>query len=147
MRDARPAPGHRLFLRLDFMSDLAVPRRPHMVAAIRALFALMVLATVAVLSGDNATAQIAQPPTAKPEMRESCPGLIASQRPRATPASLRLARNADEIRVNYIGHSTFLIESPQGVRIATEYNDYVKPSALPDIATLNPAQNKHYPDR
>ena len=94
------------------------------------------------------TAQLAQPPAAtKPEMNESCPGLIARNRPRATPASLRLALNADQIRVNYIGHSTFLIESPQGVRIATDYNDYVRPTVLPDIATMNHAHTTHYTDR
>jgi L-ascorbate metabolism protein UlaG (beta-lactamase superfamily) len=95
-----------------------------------------------------AAAQLAQPPAAtKPEMNESCPGLIARNRPRATPASLRLALNADQIRVNYVGHSTFLIESPQGVRIATDYNDYVKPAVLPDIATMNHAHTTHYTDR
>ena len=80
-------------------------------------------------------------------MNESCPGLIARNRPRATPASLRLALNADQIRVNYVGHSTFLIESPQGVRIATDYNDYVRPAVLPDIATMNHAHTTHYTDR
>jgi L-ascorbate metabolism protein UlaG (beta-lactamase superfamily) len=95
-----------------------------------------------------AVAQLGQPPAAtKPEMNESCPGLIARNQPRATPASLRLALNADQIRVNYVGHSTFLIESPQGVRIATDYNDYVKPMALPDIATMNHAHTTHYTDR
>jgi L-ascorbate metabolism protein UlaG (beta-lactamase superfamily) len=95
-----------------------------------------------------ATAQIAQPPAAtKPEMNESCPGLIARNQPRATPASLRLALNPDQIRVNYVGHSTFLIESPQGVRIATDYNDYVRPSVLPDIVTMNHAHTTHYTDR
>jgi L-ascorbate metabolism protein UlaG (beta-lactamase superfamily) len=118
-----------------------------MVAAIRILSALTMLAFTLVLGAGRADAQVAQPPAAKPEMRESCPGLIASQRPRATPASLRLALNADEIRVNYIGHSTFLIESPQGVRVATDYNDYVKPQALPDIVTMNHAHSTHYTDR
>ena len=60
---------------------------------------------------------------------------------------MRLALNADQIRVNYIGHSTFMIESPQGVRIATDYNDYVRPAALPDIATMNHAHTTHYTDR
>jgi L-ascorbate metabolism protein UlaG (beta-lactamase superfamily) len=95
-----------------------------------------------------AVAQLGQPPAAtKPEMNESCPGLIARNQPRATPASLRLALNADQIRVNYVGHSTFLIESPQGVRIATDYNDYVRPAVLPDIATMNHAHTTHYTDR
>jgi L-ascorbate metabolism protein UlaG (beta-lactamase superfamily) len=119
-----------------------------MVRLIRLLVAFTEISSFAVLIvATPATAQIAQPPAAKPEMRESCPGLIASRQPRATPALLRLARNADEIRVNYIGHSTFLIESPQGVRIATDYNDYVKPQALPDIVTMNHAHSTHYTDR
>ena len=105
------------------------------------------LAAATLAIATPATAQVAQPPAAKPEMTQSCPGLIASQRPRLTPASLRLALNADQIRVNYVGHSTFLIESPQGVRIATDYNDYVKSTALPDIATMNHAHTTHYTDR
>ena len=113
---------------------------------IRTLMMLVVLAGIAALRIEPAIAQIAQPPAAKPEMNESCPGLIARNRPRATPASLRLALNADEVRVNYIGHSTFMIESPQKVRIATDYNDYVKPAALPDIATMNHAHTTHYTD-
>src|SRR5262245_62507568 len=118
-----------------------------MCSAARLLIAM--LASAAVLSFFTpAAAQLAQPPAAtKPEMNESCPGLIAREQPRATPASLRLALNPDQIRVNYIGHSTFMIESPQGVRIATDYNDYVKPAALPDIVTMNHAHSTHYTDR
>jgi L-ascorbate metabolism protein UlaG (beta-lactamase superfamily) len=84
---------------------------------------------------------------AKPEMRENCPGLIASDAPRVIPAALRLAAlNPDQVRITYVGHSTFLIESPQGVRIATDYNDYVRPLARPDIATMNHAHETHYTD-
>ncbi len=114
---------------------------------VHVLSVLMAFAAATLAAATPAAAQIAQPPAAtKPEMNESCPGLIARDRPRATPASLRLALNADEIRVNYIGHSTFMIESPQKVRIATDYNDYVRPTALPDIATMNHAHTTHYTD-
>src|SRR5262245_1829240 len=62
----------------------------------------------------------------KPEMHDSCPGFVASNRPRVIPAAFRLAAlNADQVRITYAGHSTFLIESPKLVRIATDYNDYV----------------------
>ena len=88
-----------------------------------------------------------QAPAPKPEMVENCPGLVASQRPRLMPAAFRLARNADEVRITYVGHSTFLIESPQLVRIATDYNDYVRPTLLPDIVTMNHAHSSHYTDR
>src|SRR5215218_4534164 len=129
------------------MSDLA-GRRPPVASLARTLFVLMALPAAALAFTKPAATQIAPPPAAtKPEMNESCPGLIARNGPRATPAALRLALNADEIRVNYIGHSTFMIESPQRVRIATDYNDYVKPAALPDIATMNHAHTTHYTDR
>jgi L-ascorbate metabolism protein UlaG (beta-lactamase superfamily) len=94
----------------------------------------------------GAVAQV-QAPAQKPQMVENCPGLVASNRPRATPAALRLALNADQVRFTYVGHSTFLIESPQLVRIATDYNDYVRSPILPDIVTMNHAHSTHYTDR
>lgn len=90
----------------------------------------------------------AQP--AKPEMRENCPGLVASRSPlfrRASfdPTSLKLAAlAADQVRITFVGHATFLLESPQLVRIATDYNDYVRPNVLPDIVTMNHAHSTHY---
>jgi L-ascorbate metabolism protein UlaG (beta-lactamase superfamily) len=87
-------------------------------------------------------------PGGKPEMRESCPGLVASDRPRAVPAAFQLAALADgQVRITYSGHSTFLLESPRLVRIATDYNDYVRPPVLPDIITMNHAHSTHYTDR
>jgi L-ascorbate metabolism protein UlaG (beta-lactamase superfamily) len=104
-------------------------------------------AAVAAVAGMSlpAMAQPAAPaPQAKPEMTESCPGLVAS-RPRPTLAALRLAAlAADQVRLTYAGHSTFLIESPQLVRIATDYNDWVKPPLVPDIATMNHAHSTHF---
>jgi len=88
----------------------------------------------------------AEAPAQKPQMVENCPGLVASNRPRVTPASLRLALNADQVRFTYVGHSTFLIESPQLVRIATDYNDYVRSPVLPDIVTMNHAHTSHFTD-
>ncbi|MGB6418555.1 MAG: MBL fold metallo-hydrolase [Pseudolabrys sp.] len=78
-------------------------------------------------------------------MTQSCPGLVAVRPPFAEPAALRLvALERDQVRISYVGHSTFLIESPQLVRIATDYNDYVRPTVLPDIATMNHAHSTHY---
>ena len=90
----------------------------------------------------------AQAPAAKPEMLENCPGLVATRPPALTPAAFTpTALNADQVRLTYIGHSTFLIESPRLVRIATDYNDYVKPPVLPDIVTMNHAHSTHFTDR
>jgi L-ascorbate metabolism protein UlaG (beta-lactamase superfamily) len=93
----------------------------------------------------QAAAQGAAPPASKPEMTASCPGLIAARSPLVQSAALHFAAlEHDQVRVSYIGHSTFLIESPQLVRIATDYNDYVRPPVLPDIATMNHAHSSHY---
>ncbi len=75
---------------------------------------------------------------------ESCPGLVAQRMPFVQPAAFRLAAlEHDQVRITYIGHATFLIESPQLVRIATDYNDYVRPPVMPDIVTMNHAHPTH----
>jgi L-ascorbate metabolism protein UlaG (beta-lactamase superfamily) len=113
-------------------------------------FAGLIIVLVAVLAlaayGGLARAQTSVP-AAKPEMTEACPGLVAANRPRVIPASFDLAAlESDQVRLTYVGHATFLIESPQFVRIATDYNDYVRPPVLPDIATMNHAHDTHYTD-
>jgi L-ascorbate metabolism protein UlaG (beta-lactamase superfamily) len=86
-------------------------------------------------------------PAPPPEATRTCPGLVAQDRPHPTPASFKLAAlNPDQVRLTYVGHATFLIESPQLVRIATDYNDYVRPPVLPDIITMNHAHDTHYTD-
>ena len=109
-------------------------------------FAAAAVAAIFVL-GQRAGAQAPQAPATKPEMMENCPGLVAAKEPRVMPASFRNALNEDQVRISYSGHSTFLIESPQLVRIATDYNDYVRPPVLPDIVTMNHAHDTHFTDR
>ncbi len=109
----------------------------------------VVAAALALAAGPAAAQTVAPPapkPDAKPEMQQSCPGLVAS-RPSLIPAAFRLAAlQSDQVRITYIGHSTFLLESPQLVRIATDYNDYIRPPVLPDIVTMNHAHSSHYSD-
>jgi L-ascorbate metabolism protein UlaG (beta-lactamase superfamily) len=86
---------------------------------------------------------------APPTMTESCPGLVAEGAPwrDVRPAAFKPATGAaDEVRLTFIGHATFLIESPHGVKIATDYNDYVRPRVVPDIVTMNHAHGTHYTD-
>jgi L-ascorbate metabolism protein UlaG (beta-lactamase superfamily) len=71
---------------------------------------------------------------------EACPGLVASRDPLFSRAALR----QDEVGLTFVGHATFLIETPQGVRIATDYNDGARPSVTPDIATMNKAHSTHF---
>ncbi len=86
-------------------------------------------------------AQAPAPRPGKPEMAaEFCPGMVAGGPARVRPAALA----PDQARLTYIGHSTFLIESAKLVRIATDYNDYVKPPVTPDIVTMNRAHSTHF---
>ena len=112
------------------------------------LFAVLaVLAALPIASAQGQSTPAQPKPEAKPEMMENCPGMVAGQQPRAIPAAFNLAALAgDQVRISYSGHSTFLIESPQGVKIATDYNDYVKPPVTPDIVTMNHAHSTHYTD-
>ena len=113
-----------------------------------ALGLLFLLPLTPALSAPVFAQGVAPADPAKPEMRASCPGLVARNRPPFVPAGMRLAAlKEDEARITYIGHSTFLIESPKLVRIATDYNDYVKPPVLPDIATMNHAHSTHFTNR
>lgn len=60
------------------------------------------------------------------------------------PTVWRAALQPDEVRLTFIGHATFLIESPKGVTIETDYNDYVRSGIVPTIATMNKAHSTHY---
>src|SRR5215475_1514668 len=112
----------------------------------------VLLVTFAAMVALWAAPSFAQTPSpqdapSKPEMNTGCPGLVATERPRVIPAAFKLAALApDQVRITYVGHATFLIESPQLVRIATDYNDYVKPIVVPDIVTMNHAHSTHYSD-
>lgn len=70
---------------------------------------------------------------------------VASNRPVVRFASMKSGPlAANEARITFIGHATFLIESASGVRMVTDFNDYVRPAALPDIATMNRAHTTHF---
>lgn len=81
---------------------------------------------------------------AQDSQRSECLAM-ASAPPRATPVSLRrLAAKADEVAITYAGHSTYYIDTPGGVRIATDYNGTYRTGRLPDVATMNRAHGTHY---
>src|SRR5215510_5550989 len=109
---------------------------------------LPMVAAFVVASASQLPAQQPAPPVPPTsELADRCPGLVASDTPRVIPAAFPTALAGDQVRITYAGHSTFLIESPRLVRIATDYNDYVRSPVLPDIVTMNHAHSTHYTDR
>lgn len=50
------------------------------------------------------------------------------------------------VDLTYLGHASFLIESPAGVTAVTDYNGFIRPPFIPDIVTMNNAHPSHYTD-
>jgi L-ascorbate metabolism protein UlaG (beta-lactamase superfamily) len=120
------------------MAKLAALLRPAL-ASLAAAFALLMLAP------ETVGAQT--PPAVQRDDRPSCPGLVARSAPRVMQAAFRpAALTPHEVRITYLGHSSFLLESPQLVRIVTDYNGYNVPPMLPDVVTMNHAHTSHYTD-
>ena len=73
------------------------------------------------------------------------PGRPAIEPVRFVPGGIELAQTGrEQVRLTFVGHATFVIESPKSVSIVTDYNDYVRPDIVPDIATMNIAHDTHF---
>lgn len=65
-----------------------------------------------------------------------------AQAPAQNPAPSAVPQN--HMRITFIGHSTFEIETPEGARAQTDYNDYVQGGRLPHIVTMNNSHDSHF---
>jgi L-ascorbate metabolism protein UlaG (beta-lactamase superfamily) len=74
--------------------------------------------------------------------RAACTGVVADGGPRLWHA----AAGEKAAALTYLGHASFLIESPEGVRIVTDYNGIHRAKVTPDIVTMNNAHSTHYTD-
>ena len=48
------------------------------------------------------------------------------------------------VTITYAGHSTYVIETPAGVRIATDFSGRYGANPLPRVVTMNKAHSTHY---
>lgn len=63
------------------------------------------------------------------------------------PGLVRVALpEAGTVRLTFLGHSSFLIETPEGATAVTDYNGLIGPPATPHIVTMNNAHETHYTD-
>jgi L-ascorbate metabolism protein UlaG (beta-lactamase superfamily) len=87
---------------------------------------------------------------AQPAPRDSECLAMAQRPPHATPVSLRLAATkplaakTEDVTITYAGHSTYYIDTPGGVRIATDFSGAYTTGRLPDVVTMNRAHSTHY---
>lgn len=51
-----------------------------------------------------------------------------------------------EVRIRFVGHSTFLIESADGNLVATDYAGFAGFDVIPNVVTMNNAHETHYTD-
>lgn len=64
---------------------------------------------------------------------------------RVQPAAFQVtALEADEVKISYVAHSTFRIETPAGIVAATDYNGNAGAGPVPTLVTMNRAHSSHY---
>ncbi len=110
----------------------------------------------AALIGGPAVAQEApaqRPPSHCIAFVENTPGLQAipvalTDAPR--PVDYRSDVPPDTVRISYIDHAMFLIQTPGGLSAITDYSGFIGPADfVPDVVTMNHAHGTHwtaYPD-
>jgi L-ascorbate metabolism protein UlaG (beta-lactamase superfamily) len=72
---------------------------------------------------------------------------IAGAEPKLVPAAFRQAAlPAGAVKLTFLGHSSFWIESAAGATAVTDFNGMILPPGIPDIVTMNNAHSTHYTD-
>jgi L-ascorbate metabolism protein UlaG (beta-lactamase superfamily) len=72
---------------------------------------------------------------------------IAGAEPKLVPAAWQQAAlPPGAVRLTFLGHSSFWIESAAGATAVTDFNGTILPPKIPDIVTMNNAHSTHYTD-
>ena len=70
---------------------------------------------------------------------------IANAVPNVVYANFTPVQAEEEtVTITYAGHSTYIIETPGGIRIATDFSGAYGADPLPDIVTMNKAHGTHF---
>lgn len=64
--------------------------------------------------------------------------------PASGAPALTLAQVQEDVVITFVGHSTFQIDTPGGISIATDFNGWLRTSRTPDVVTMNKAHSSHY---
>lgn len=81
----------------------------------------------------------------------SCAGMAEAPAFRPHPYFVRAAAGpaapavpSGSLRIRYVGHASFEVESPAGAIVQTDYNDYTRSQRVPHIVTMNNAHDSHF---
>ena len=108
------------------------------------LLLIPLIAILAVFVAPRASRAQAEAPVSQCQMiARSLPSVTFASFSAKTALQVQTKAN-EEVRITYVGHSTFFIETPAGVKIATDYNGWFKPPSLPTVVTMNKAHSSHY---
>ncbi|TCA09330.1 MBL fold metallo-hydrolase [Rhizobium leguminosarum] len=108
-------------------------------------YLVLAIACLAAFAAPNlAGAQEQRPPVSQCQA-------IAQTIPKVTFASfsgalplMPAASEGEDVKLTFLGHSTFAIETPGGIVIATDYNGWYRPATMPDVVTMNKAHSTHF---
>jgi len=115
--------------------------------------ALWPLAALFAVAAGLAPAQDNRRPSHCIALVENTPGLEVIQKAAYTPqvaipADFRAPLEDFTVRISYIDHAMFLIQTPGGFTVVTDYNGFIGPADLvPDVVTMNHAHSTHWTAR
>lgn len=85
------------------------------------------------------------PIAAQAQPRSShCIALVENDFSHIQFASFGQDLTAEQVRISYVDHSTFLIETPGGHGIATDFTGFIGVDVIPDVVTMNNAHSSHW---
>jgi len=107
----------------------------------RSLCLAIATAAIALVTG-AATAQQQDPvPSTCIAMAQSLPNVVYAN---FTPRLAQAVAEKGEVTITYVGHSTYLIDTPGGVRVATDFSGRYPVDPMPRVVTMNKAHSGHF---
>ena len=98
------------------------------------------MALAIIVMGSAAFAQETRRPSHCLAIADATPGAAYIQK-----ASWSEAVPEFSVRINYVAHATFLIQTPDGMNIATDFTGFLgNTSLIPDVVTMNHAHDTHW---
>jgi len=77
-------------------------------------------------------------------LQSHCIALVENDFSHIRHASFGGDLTTEEVRISYVSHSMFLIETPTGRGIVTDFNGYIGGERVPDVVTMNKAHSTHW---
>ncbi|MEO9336466.1 MBL fold metallo-hydrolase [Mesorhizobium sp. SB112] len=108
-------------------------------------FAAILLALLFFVPAANAQAENDPVPSRCLAMAQTLPNVTYASF--ALPEAIPVQATAEgDVTITYAGHSTYVIETPGGVRVATDFSGFYGADPLPRVVTMNKAHRTHFTD-